>query len=158
MKAPRVQRWLAVMCLIGASVYASARALPARGQPAPATGQVVVQVLGVADAEGQVLVALHRSPASFPDHAERAYGRRAVKARAGSIEVVFDGVPPGPFAVSAFHDSDRDFELDTGLFGIPQEDYGFSRDARKPFGPPDFAAARLTLRPGEHMRVRVRVH
>jgi uncharacterized protein (DUF2141 family) len=28
--------------------------------------------------------------------------------------------------------------LDTGLFGIPKEPYGFSNNARNPFGPPQF--------------------
>jgi uncharacterized protein (DUF2141 family) len=66
-------------------------------------------------------------------------------------------VPSGPFAVSVFHDEDLDRKLDTGLFGAPSEDYGFSRDARGTFGPPRFEDARLELAPGESKRVAIRV-
>jgi uncharacterized protein (DUF2141 family) len=45
-------------------------------------------------------------------------------------------LPPGKYAVSCFHDEDNNGKLTTNLFGIPQERYGFSNNARGKFGPP----------------------
>ncbi len=44
-------------------------------------------------------------------------------------------------AFAALHDEDGDGELGRDLIGLPTEGYGFSNDARDPFGPPSFAAA-----------------
>ena len=66
-------------------------------------------------------------------------------------------LPAGPFAVSVFHDTDGDRELDSGPLGIPSEAYGFSADARNTFGPPSFAEARLELAAGEVKQIAIRV-
>ena len=47
-------------------------------------------------------------------------------------------VPPGSYAVIAFHDINSNEKLDTNMLGIPTEPYGFSNDARGTFGEPDF--------------------
>ena len=60
----------------------------------------------------------------------------------------------GRYAISAFHDRDADGELDSGLFGIPREDYGFSNNAGGGFGPPDFDAASFTFeRSGQTLEI-----
>jgi uncharacterized protein (DUF2141 family) len=136
-----------------ATPEAAPAAPAARPTPAPTQGEVVVDVLGLESAEGLVLVALYRDGKGFPDEGARAFGKRVAKARAGNARFVFSDVPAGPFAVTVHHDADKDYEMDTGLFGAPTEGYGFSRDASAPFGPPDFAAAKLTLEPSERKRV-----
>jgi uncharacterized protein (DUF2141 family) len=124
----------------------------------PATGEVVVDVLGLENAEGLVLVALFRESKGFPDKGAKAFGKRIAKARAGSARFVFSDVPAGPFAVTVHHDADKDLAMDTGLFGAPSEGYGFSRDASAPFGPPGFADAKLTLAPSERKRVPIHMN
>jgi len=120
---------------------------------APETdGTVTVDLMGVENAKGQLLVALFRDRRGFPDGGARAWGKRVQKARKGTVRVVFEDVPPGPYAISAHHDEDSDFKMDTGLFGIPTEGYGFSRDAHAPFGPPSFEDCKLVLKPGTQQR------
>jgi uncharacterized protein (DUF2141 family) len=130
----------------------SARA-PEPASAAPTSGEVVVDILGLENADGLLLVALFRDGKGFPDGGAKAFGKRVAKARPGSARFVFSDVPAGPFAVTVHHDEDKDFKMDTGLFGAPTEGYGFSRDASAPFGPPDFADAKLTLAPSERKRV-----
>ena len=59
----------------------------------------------------------------------------------GKAVCVFHDVPPGVYAISAFHDEDDDQEFDRGLFGIPKEDYCASNDAYRRFGPPSWEDA-----------------
>ncbi len=54
-------------------------------------------------------------------------------------------LPHGEYAVKVIHDENSNDELDTRMFGIPKERYGFSNDARGSFGPPDYKDARFTL-------------
>jgi phytoene synthase len=141
--------------LVAAEPIAPA-ASPAESTPsqaAPAVGQVVVDVIGIEKAEGQLVVSLFRDGRGFPDKGRAAHGKKVAKARDGHARLVFEDVPSGAFAVVVLHDQNGDFAMETGLFGMPEEGYGFSRDAHAPFGPPDFADAKLTLAPNERKRV-----
>ena len=121
------------------------------------TGEVQVTVTGFENEEGQVLIALFVNENGWPNDSTIAFGATVLPIRGQQVVAEFKDVPAGPFAVSVFHDEDADRELDTGMFGIPSEDYGFSRDARGSFGPPSFDDARLELAAGESKQVEIRV-
>jgi uncharacterized protein (DUF2141 family) len=59
----------------------------------------------------------------------------------GHAQFRLKGLVQGDYAISVIYDEDSDGELDTGLFGIPAEPVGFSRNARGRFGPPSFEDA-----------------
>ena len=61
------------------------------------------------------------------------------------IIVTFENVPSATLAVSVVHDENANGELDTGVFGIPTEDYGFSNDAKGSFGPPSFEDCQFSI-------------
>jgi uncharacterized protein (DUF2141 family) len=146
----------ACACAIALSDCASAPLKPEEPRP-PGRGTVLVTVTGFRNEKGQALVALFVSARGWPGDEQSAFGRIALPIRGGVAVAEFEDVPSGPFAVSAFHDEDADRVLDTDLLGIPSERYGFSRDARRTFGPPGFEAARLDLASGETKRVTIRV-
>ncbi len=110
---------------------------------------LVVRVEGVRSAEGDIRVALHRRAegVDFPDSAGVVKAAMRPAAKAGDL--VFAGLAPGEYAIAAFHDEDRNGDLNTGLLGIPTEGYGFSNEARGMFGPPGFDAAAFTIEAGE---------
>jgi uncharacterized protein (DUF2141 family) len=121
------------------------------------TGEIQVTVTGFESEEGQVLIALFLNENGWPNDSAIAFGTSVLPISSLGAVAEFKNVPAGPFAVSVFHDEDADRELDTGLFGIPSEDYGFSRDARSSFGPPSFDDARMELAAGESKQVEIRV-
>ncbi len=65
----------------------------------------------------------------------------AAPARPGTTIVTVAGVPPGDYAVQAFHDENDNDRIDRGMFGIPREGVGFSRDARIVLSPPKWRDA-----------------
>ena len=67
-------------------------------------------------------------------------------AQANDTVVTIQNVPKGSWAVLAYQDENQNDKLDRNLIGIPSENYGFSRDARGKFGPPDFTDAAIDLR------------
>lgn len=74
----------------------------------------------------------------------------------GSAEIVLD-LPPGRYAVMAYHDRDADGRLDTLPIGLPTEPYGFSNNARGAFGPPPFSAAAFeVVAQGARQTIRLR--
>jgi uncharacterized protein (DUF2141 family) len=133
---------------------AQGSSLPPKASP---TGQVTVTIADLRDDRGQVLAALFQSAEGFPSDGARAFARKAAKIHDKRVEVVFEQVPEGPFAIGVHHDENANFKMETGAFGIPTEGYGVSRDAPAKLGPPKFKDAQLTLGAAEHKRIIVHV-
>lgn len=67
-----------------------------------------------------------------------SYSRRVVVSDS-RVVLIFDNVKAGIYCVSLYHDEDDNGQLNTGgLFGLPEEPYGFSNNPRTLFGPPDY--------------------
>jgi uncharacterized protein (DUF2141 family) len=124
----------------------------------PATGgaSLTVQVEGLKDDRGTVHASLYASEDGFPTLPEKALRQVDVKIEVGRARVVFEGIPPGDYAVAAYHDENGDGKLDTGFLGIPSEGLASSNDAKGFMGPPSFEKARVAVGPGEN-RITVRI-
>lgn len=127
-----------------------------RAQP-KATGQVIVEIVGLHSDKGRVPVALYCGEAGFPGDIKKACASQVVYSKGRRARLVFDNIAAGEFAVSMFHDENANSTLDRNFLGIPKEGWGTSRDAKASFGPPKYADARLSLRAGEKKQVVVHV-
>jgi len=111
---------------------------------------LVVEVVNIRSS-GELHIAIY-------DDAEAFQGDKGEKG--GPAEGIIDGViqevsgstvsfrfelPEGRYAIGVFHDANRNNRLDTGLFGIPKEQFGFSNNAMGRFGPPSFEAASFVV-------------
>ena len=107
---------------------------------------LAVEVRGIRSGDGQLYVAVHapESKEEFPAAAGMVAGFNQ-RARPGTVRFVLRDLPPGRYAVNAFHDENGNGDLDTNLVGIPSEGYGFANDPSSRFGPPDFEAAAVDL-------------
>ena len=108
--------------------------------------ELAIEVRGIRSGDGRLLVAVHgpESSATFPA-ADGVVAGLHQRARAGTLRFVLRDLPPGRYAVNAFHDENDNDELDTNLVGIPSEGYGFANDPGAVFGPPSFEAAAVTV-------------
>ncbi|MFD2167894.1 DUF2141 domain-containing protein [Thalassotalea euphylliae] len=59
--------------------------------------------------------------------------------------VSFNNLEAGEYAIRFFHDQNDNGELETNLFGLPTEGYGFSNNARPNFGPVIYEQIKFTL-------------
>ena len=128
-------RWLVMVCLVGLAAMGSADEPPAR---------IVVTIIGFESDEGQVMVALWDDAKDFPT-GESYVATVSDVIREGTAQLEFADVAPGEYALSVYHDENRNGELDTGFMGIPKEPIGASNDARGRFGPPKFKDARFQV-------------
>ena len=75
----------------------------------------------------------------------------------GIARCVFDAIAPGAYGLALFHDEDDDGSFDRDSIGLPQEGYGFGRDARPGLGAPSFESALVRIGlPGTETRVQIR--
>ena len=88
-------------------------------------GDLTVKVDHIRSDRGAILAALYDSEASFMKQ-PLARATFKVKAASGEVQYVFHDLPPGKYALAAFHDENENGQLDKNLIGIPQEGYGFS--------------------------------
>lgn len=100
----------------------------------PLAREVVVEVTVPEGSRGKVVVALMASKEDYADWAAR-YGGQAEPVD-GVARVVFADVPYGRYLATAFQDRNGNDFLDTNDLKMPQEPYGFSRDAFGFFGMP----------------------
>lgn len=107
---------------------------------------LTVTVTGADNQKGQVAAALFNNATTFPS--EFMVGQRAPAD--AQVELVFKNLDPGRYALSAYHDENENQKLDRGMFGIPKERHGFSRDARGSGGPPEFRDAVIEVKEGDN--------
>lgn len=74
---------------------------------------------------GEVRAMLFRDADSFSrqSHGPASF---AMAPRGGTASATFNDLPPGRYAIAVFHDRNGNQALDTNLFGLPSEPYGFS--------------------------------
>jgi len=98
---------------------------------------LIVTLQNVRDASGSLRASLYREPDTFRKE-EHALQVVSVAAREGDVKVVFAALPPGRYAVMAYHDADADGKLGLRFGMFPIEGYGLSNNP-KVTGPPKFA-------------------
>jgi uncharacterized protein (DUF2141 family) len=129
---------------------AAAAALVACGSAGAAT--IELEVGGIESADGRLMVALFPSAERFRSDSIEA---RSLPARAGAVSLRFDGLPPGEYAFTVFHDRNGNGVLDTNLMGLPLEPAAASGEPGG-FGPPQWSRARFVV-PADGARVSVRL-
>ena len=138
------------------AILTSGLAILLTGLATPSVAQDLMLSLSTREAGGRIAIAVYRDADSFRRNENPVVSRMV--ARTGPVTTVtLSDLPPGRYAVAAFHDTDGNGELTLWPFGLPKEAYGFSRNARGRFGPPSFAAAAFDL-PASGARQAIRLH
>lgn len=136
LRTPRTNlSFLATLALAVSTLPALAADITVEIQPLPST-------------EGMVMVSLFDGPVGFP-HAVR-YGQQIAASRQAAgqpLRLVFAQLPPGRYALSAYHDKDGNGKLGTNLMGMPNEPLGYSNNAKASFGPASFDSAAIEVGP-----------
>ena len=108
-------------------------ALPAQA----GESRLLVTLKDVADNTGNLRASIYREPDSFRKEA-LALEVVTIPAQKGNIQLAFKALPPGRYAIMAYHDVDSDGKLGLRFGMFPTEGYGLSNNP-KVMGPPKFA-------------------
>ena len=116
---------------------------PTSASEGDADSRVTVRIVGAANDQGLVMVALYDEESVFnePENA-RLSGAVAITDGEALWSVPHARLPE-KFAVAAYHDENGDHTLNVNRFGIPMERYGFTQEARGLTGPPAYAEAAI---------------
>lgn len=89
------------------------------------------QTIGVSNlgkAKGNLYIAWYNKPDGFRDPATAVYSRIVETTGENSMQVAFNDIPAGTYAVAIFLDENGNGKIDTNMFGAPKEKYGFSNN------------------------------
>lgn len=114
-------------------------------------GTITVHVTGLRNDKGVVRMALFNSAASYTNsrgpkgNTQGAFMKGAAPVKTSECTYAFENVPYGEYAIKLFHDEANNGEFETGMFGIPKVEYGFSNNARGKMGPAPYEKAKFNL-------------
>lgn len=105
--------------------------------------RLIVTLKDVRDSTGQIRASIYREPETFRKE-DRAVAVVSVPAQKGDLKLAFLALPPGRYAIMAYHDADSDGKLGLRFGMFPTEGYGLSNNP-KVIGPPKFADSAFDL-------------
>lgn len=115
---------------------------PPEVSPPDTTASLTIRVVGLTSTDGQVRVAVFESEESWLDSPAHEI---VLEAGDPAAEWTIENLPYGDYAVAVFHDENGNGLQDTNFVGMPTEPFGFSNDARRPFGPARWDEAMIVV-------------
>ncbi len=106
------------------------------------TVSITLEVEGILNSKGEMIVSVFDSKASYLKQAVKAL--KVDLANHEGNTFVIEGLEKGEYAISVLHDENGNGELDFGGMG-PVEGYGFSNNPNAAFGPAEYSAAKLNI-------------
>ena len=112
------------------------------------SGTIEVTVTNVESSEGQIRAVLFKGEEGFPEDSQKAFKSVSVPAREGKTVFTYTNIPYGEYAISLLHDKNSDGEMNSNMFGYPQEGYGVSNNTLPTFSMPKYEDAYFELKEG----------
>jgi uncharacterized protein (DUF2141 family) len=142
--------WLSIACVITVAVLMC----NAVGAGNPSTHCILKIVLtGFTSDMGRALLALFNSeeqygkfdPREEPAEQTETFRKKAMSITNGATQWIAEDLACGVYAVASFHDVNNNKKLDTNLFGVPRESYGFSSGVRGRLNMPKYKEVSFKL-------------
>ncbi|GAB2560929.1 DUF2141 domain-containing protein [Spirosoma aerophilum] len=102
----------------------------------PTKTSLTIEVHNVRVMHGAVYVALFKPGKDFPEG--KPLEGKKIDATHERVQTTFS-VEPGEYAIAVYHDENGNGKMDTRMFGIPKEPYGFSNNFRPKMSAPKFS-------------------
>ncbi len=109
------------------------------------TSTLNLSIQNIEKATGNIMVAVFEGEDNFLKDDKAIASKIALVEKIGALKVSFPNLPHGEYSVAVYHDVNGNQKLDTNLFGVPTEPYGFSNNARSKWGAPKYDVARFQL-------------
>ncbi|MEM8524140.1 MAG: DUF2141 domain-containing protein [Bacteroidota bacterium] len=111
-----------------------------------ATQPLLLEVENIEVAKGHIWFGVYDSEQSFlnEEKAVAIFGE-AVK-KEGTLQIKFDQIPFGTYAIAVFHDVNNNGTLDQTFVGIPKEPFAFSQTLRSKWRAPEYEEMKFSFR------------
>lgn len=107
----------------------------------PVGGELRVNLIGIKNNRGVVLLSLFGSPEGYPSDPTKAIIKLSIPLKQLQLPIIIKSLKPGSYAIALLHDEDENGKMLTSIIGLPKEGYGFSNNVMGLAGPPSFQKA-----------------
>ncbi|MEH2456641.1 DUF2141 domain-containing protein [Nostoc sp.] len=120
-------------------------------------GQLTIEIDGLKNKEGQVCASIFASSEGFPSDRDHVLQKQCTKITDTPLIISFQNLKAGIYAVAVFHDQNNDYTLNSNIFGIPKEGFGFSSNPEIRTRAPKFSeAAFLVAGPDTNIQIQLK--
>ena len=119
-------------------------------------GNLTVEITGLHNNKGNVLLSLYNQKDGFPSNPAKAYSKDKAPIKDGKALFEYKALPAGTYAIAVLHDENENLKMDTKFLGLPKEGYGFSQDPILYFGPPSFKNASFQHSSEQTIRIAIK--
>jgi len=109
------------------------------------TGTIELEVQNIKASKGSIKVAIFGAEDEFLVDDKAIQGHSVATTNSDKLTILLEDLPFGTYSIAIYQDLNNNDKLDTNLFGIPKEPYGFSNNARSKWGPPKYEIAKFEL-------------
>ncbi len=107
--------------------------------------ELKIKITGFKDSGGKCVIMLFKTESGFPKEPKNAVQVFPVLIQNKSCELTIPNLDVGIWAVSVFHDSNDNNEVDTNFIGIPKEGIGVSKNVIPAMRAPRFDECKFQL-------------
>ena len=118
-------------------------------------GTLIVEVHGIKEIKGQIVIGLYNKPKGFPDIGKQ-YKGIITKITTKRATYTFVDIPDGHYAIALFHDINSNGKLDYNFLGIPKELYAFSCISKTCLKTPKFHEAKFKFKDKHKLKVKLK--
>jgi uncharacterized protein (DUF2141 family) len=116
--------------------------LPSNGFAQTECPSINVKIQNISNNTGVIACAIFESEKGFPGKFLKFASKTMITQITGKdASFEFSDIKPGKYAIAVIHDENCNGKLDTNMFGIPKEGYGFSSGAEVAMSAPSFSDA-----------------
>jgi len=114
------------------------------------TGTIQLTVQHIRSPKGTIKIAVFNSADSFLKDGEAIQTHSIPVKDTKDLTLTLQPLPYGTtYSIAIYHDVNDNNQLDTNLFGVPKEPYGFSNNTPSKWGAPKYEIARFELKEAE---------
>jgi uncharacterized protein (DUF2141 family) len=108
-------------------------------------GTIIARVTAFRTAKGHIDLSLYNKETDFPDNEMIWKTVRADVKNSSVVEIRFENIPFGTYAIAGHHDENRSGGMDYSWLGLPLEGYCFSNNCKPFLSPPGFSEAKFKI-------------
>ena len=98
-------------------------------------GKLILRLNNVQN-KGTMFISLCSAADQWTDNGKYRFTLPVTKG--GTVDFTLTGIPKGKYSIAIFQDVNMNGKMDTNLFGVPTEPYGFSNNIKPVFSAPTY--------------------
>ena len=98
---------------------------------------------------------MFNNPDGFPSNYNNTVFSTSEKIHSDNFSFTIKDISPGKYSIAIYIDNNKNKKLDTGIFGIPLEQYGFSQNPKIQFKAPSFEETSFVLDKDTYLNIKL---